>query len=67
MKCPYEGTVAECVDQDNDILALGQLESHACLELRRLLGDNGHFVIDAEHAADEEAVDYDYDDVLLGE
>ena len=67
VKSPEEGTVAQRVDQDNDILVLGQLESQARLESRHLLGDDGHFAVDAEHAADEEAIDDDYDDVLLGE
>ena len=64
---PEEHRVRERVGEDDRILAVGEASRAAGLAswLLRARHD-GHLVVDGEHAADEEAVDDDYDDVLLG-
>ena len=63
---PEEDRVGERVGENDRILAVGEAARAAGLAswLLRARHD-GHLVVDGEHAADEEAVDDDYDDVLL--
>ena len=64
---PEEHRVCERVGEDDHILAVREASSAVGLASWRLrAGRDCHLVVDGEHAADEEAVDDDYDDVLLG-
>ena len=69
MESPQKGGVSQKVSENDRVLALGEAKGPAGLETGlagRAQRDDGHFVVDREHSADEKAVYNDHYDVLLG-
>lgn len=65
MERPQRGGVADGVNENDRVLEVRDFLCSSTFAISLLLSDYGHLVVDAEHSADEEAVDYLIDDVLL--